>query len=238
MNVIAIASQKGGAGKSTFAANLAVLADESAGPALLVDTDAQGSLTVWHSLRQARTPLLIACQSSELAQVLALARTSGIVKWVFIDAPPHNNADIAVMMRAATLVVVPTRPAVFDLASVGATVEMARRSEAPFFVALNGVPPPRGATESSVACAARKAIKELGAPLWSGAVAQRAAYSHALASGLAVNELEPSSPAVKEMRALWNAVREAAQAMRIRQESTAQRVAQAASVEEHARYQA
>ena len=47
MKTIVIASQKGGAGKTTLAAHLAVTAEqEGAGPAVLIDTDPQGSLSV------------------------------------------------------------------------------------------------------------------------------------------------------------------------------------------------
>jgi chromosome partitioning protein len=45
MNVIVLASQKGGAGKTTLAAHLAVAAEAAGdGPAVLIDTDPQGSL--------------------------------------------------------------------------------------------------------------------------------------------------------------------------------------------------
>lgn len=229
MNVIAIASQKGGAGKSTFAVNLAVLADKTSGPALLVDTDAQGSLSVWRALRPADTPVLIACRSCELAAVIEVARSSGVVEWVFVDAPPHDNADIAVMMQAATLVVVPTRPSLFDVAAVASTVDMARRLRAPFFVALNAVPAKRGASEQPTVAAARKWIRAMNAPLWRGAIGQRAAYAHALASGQGVSELEPSGPATAEMRALWGAVQEAAHAVSARQRSAARSEPSAAS---------
>ena len=57
MYVIAIASQKGGAGKSTFAVNLAALADRENAPALLIDTDAQGSLVgLAQGARRAHAP--------------------------------------------------------------------------------------------------------------------------------------------------------------------------------------
>lgn len=213
MHIISIASQKGGAGKSTFAVNLATLADAEHTPALLIDTDAQGSLTVWHKLRTSRTPLLVSCRAADLSEILATARRHAEIQWVFIDGPPQANEEISTMMRAATLVLIPTRPAVFDLAAVPATIAMARRVQRPFFVALNAVPPKRGIAESPVVRAARKAIRDMGAPVWRGAVAQRAVYTRALASGQAVTEFENSGPAVEEMRLLWHDVGEAARAM-------------------------
>ncbi len=217
MYVIAIASQKGGAGKSTFAVNLATLADRENAPSLLIDTDAQGSLAVWHTARGSRTPLLISCSASDLPEVLETARRLKSIEWAFIDGPGLANEEVAAMMRPATLVLIPTRLAVFDLAALPATIATARNSGRPFFVALNAVPPKRGITESPIIGAARKAVKDMGAPVWRGAVAQRAVYAHALISGQAVTEFEANGPAAEEMRMLWRDVSEAARAMAQRQ---------------------
>jgi chromosome partitioning protein len=213
MHIVAIASQKGGAGKSTFAVNLATLADREDAPALLVDTDTQGSLSVWHRARGTRTPLLVTCRADGLAEVLETAHRHKNIEWVFVDGPAQANEDVATMMLMATLVLIPTRLAVFDLAAVPATIAIARRLHRPFFVALNAVPPKRGITESPIVAAARRAIRDMGAPVWRGAVAQRAVYAHALASGQAVTEFETSGPAADEMRSLWRDVSEAARAM-------------------------
>jgi chromosome partitioning protein len=211
MKIVAVASQKGGAGKSTFAVNLAALADLPDAPALLIDTDSQGSLSVWHRLRRAPSPLVVPCRADEIADVLESARRQGI-DWVFIDGPPRDDEHIAAMMRLATLVLIPTRPALFDIASVSATIDTARRLKRPFFVALNGVPPKRGVAESAAVVAARKAIRDMGAPLWGGAVAQRAAYGQALAAGQTVAEMGDGQAAA-EMRQLWRDVSRATHAM-------------------------
>ncbi len=213
MHIIAIASQKGGAGKSTFAVNLATLADREDAPALLVDTDVQGSLAVWHRARGTRTPLLVSCGAGDLGEVLETARRHKNIEWVFIDGPAQANEDVMAMMKMATLVLIPTRSAVFDIAAVPATIAIARRLRRPFFVALNAVPPKHGAQESPIVAAARRAIRDMGAPVWRGAVGQRAVFAHALASGKSVTEFETSGPAADEMRSLWRDVSEAARAM-------------------------
>ena len=63
----------------------ATLADREQSPALLVDTDAQGSLSVWHKARGARTPLLVSTRAAELPEVLETARRHKTIEWVFID---------------------------------------------------------------------------------------------------------------------------------------------------------
>ena len=55
MNVIVLASRKGGTGKSTLAAHLAAHCDKTLRSCLLIDSDPQGSLTFWHGLRQRET---------------------------------------------------------------------------------------------------------------------------------------------------------------------------------------
>jgi cellulose biosynthesis protein BcsQ len=56
MYVIVLASQKGGAGKTTLAAHLAVAAEAAGdGPAVLIDTDPQGSLSAWWNVRKAKS---------------------------------------------------------------------------------------------------------------------------------------------------------------------------------------
>src|SRR3954453_16396143 len=87
MHVVAFTSRKGGSGKSTLAAHLSVYADTPDVPALLIDTDPQGSLAFWHDLREAETPVLLRCEARELPDVIEAARRDG-VEWVFIDTPP------------------------------------------------------------------------------------------------------------------------------------------------------
>ena len=206
MHVVSFSSRKGGSGKSTLAAHLSVFADRPDNPALLIDTDPQGSLAFWHELRAAPTPLLVKCDHKELAAVIEDARREK-VDWVFIDTPPHASAAIADAMRAADLTVIPLRPAVFDIAAVAATLDMAKALGKPTLPVINAAPARRILGEPAVVQEAREALRGMEASAWSGQITTRAAFAHALASGQAVNEFEPSSPAAKETAALWGAVK-------------------------------
>jgi chromosome partitioning protein len=206
LHVISFSSRKGGSGKSTLAAHLSVFADRPNSPALLVDTDPQGSLAFWHELRAASTPLLVKCDHKELGALLDDARREGI-EWVFIDTPPHASNAIADAMRASDMIVIPLRPAVFDIAAVAATLDMAKAINKPVLPVINAAPARRILGEPAVVHEARQALNGMGASAWTGQVTNRAAFAHALASGQAVNEFEPSSPAAKEMSGLWEVVK-------------------------------
>ena len=60
MQVLAFAAQKGGSGKTTLAANIAVEAERRGdGPVAMIDTDRQGSLADWYRHREAEKPLFV-----------------------------------------------------------------------------------------------------------------------------------------------------------------------------------
>jgi chromosome partitioning protein len=88
MHVIVLASQKGGAGKTTLAAHLAVAAEAAGdGPAVLIDTDPQGSLSAWWNVREANSPALAPTTIAELPAKLAALAEAGFAV-AFVDTPP------------------------------------------------------------------------------------------------------------------------------------------------------
>ncbi len=204
MNVILVAAQKGGAGKSTTAAHFGALAERD-GPTLLIDADPQGSLSFWYERRAAETPLLAKVGAADIAATLDAARADGIA-WVIIDSPPHNAPLIGSLMSRATLTVIPVRPGPFDLAAVGATLDMARSLKAPIACFINAAPPITRESETAITAEARALLTEMGAPVLPGQISQRASFSHALISGQAVSEFEPDGRAAGETEAMWSAV--------------------------------
>ncbi|MDH3919282.1 MAG: ParA family protein, partial [Rhodospirillales bacterium] len=94
MQVVTLASRKGGSGKTTLAGHLAVEAERRGdGPVALVDLDPQGSLADWWNARTAETPVFAQTSVIRLAQDLRQLRESGI-KLLVIDTPPALNDSI------------------------------------------------------------------------------------------------------------------------------------------------
>lgn len=194
MNVVAFANRKGGSGKSTLAAHLAVQADTPELPALLIDTDPQESLVYWGRLRKSKTPVVVRAEAGELSDILEAARREG-VEWVFIDTQPHHTQEISNAMRAASLVVVPLRPALFDVTAVAATLEVAKLIGVEVLPVLNSAPARRGIAQAPAVIGARRALVGLGVRPWSGQMTISSGFSTALAEG--------HGPAAKEVQGLW-----------------------------------
>ena len=96
MKVIVLASQKGGAGKTTLAAHLAVAAEAAGdGPVVLIDTDPQGSLSAWWNVRRAGVPVLAPTTIAELPEKLRLLAAAGY-KVAVLDTPPAITEAIGV----------------------------------------------------------------------------------------------------------------------------------------------
>jgi chromosome partitioning protein len=202
MNVVVFAARKGGSGKSTLAAHLA--ASKPARSCLLVDTDPQGSLTLWHKLRNDEG-LTLRQASRGVSEIVKAAKRDGY-DWVLIDTPPTMSAIVADAIRAATLVVIPARPTVFDLTAVAETIKLCRHVRRPYAVVINAAPAKRNDAESPIVTEARAGLARLNVPVWAGQITNRTNYALALAAGEGAKEYDAESLAAAEIASLWSAV--------------------------------
>ena len=200
--VVAVAQRKGGAGKSTVAANLAVALAEAGLKAALLDTDPQGTLTRWHGLRGAGA-LPLAFESPAGWRVpQAVTRLRKEMDFVVLDTPPHADTDSRLAMRSADLVLIPLQPSVADLWAMEGTLEVAAAEKRIVALMLNRVPA-QGRAPQEVAAT----LKERNLPLLPAPFGNRTAFAAAFAEGLGVIEHAPRSQAATEARALAEAIR-------------------------------
>ena len=215
MNVITLASRKGGAGKSTLTAQLAAQAHAAGRRVTLIDADPQGSLSLWHSLRPEALPKLVTPERG-IDRVLAFAMIEG-TDYVFIDTAPTMWVVVQEAIRVATLVLIPARPGFFDLAAVAETVKAARERGKPYAVVINAAPVRRDDKEASLVAQSRGYFEERQIPVWSGQISQRAGFQSTLAAGASAAEIGPATAAGTEIAKLWRAVERSIEAIKAAQ---------------------
>ena len=201
MRTLALVTQKGGAGKTTLAACLAVVAAEAGERVIALDLDPQGSLAAWGDDRTADAPAvdsLPAEKVAQLPQVLAALAKQGYTLAV-LDCAGIASTATNLAIKAADLCLIPTRPTRLDIRATKPTVEALMGLKRPFFFILNQCPP---STRGSRASEAAVGLQIMGA-LVEPKMCQRADFQDALAAGQGVTEYAPSSKAAEEVRQLW-----------------------------------
>lgn len=197
MRVIVLASQKGGAGKTTLAAHLAVAAEAAgAGPAVLMDMDPQGSLSAWWNARETPAPALAPAVLADLPAKLASLGAAGF-KLAILDTPPAIGRTIAAVIATADLVLIPVRPSPHDLRAVGSTVDLARAAGRPLAFILS-----QGKPQSRLALQASAALSEHGA-VAPAMISDRVDYAASMTDGRTVLETDPRGRSAAEIRGLW-----------------------------------
>jgi chromosome partitioning protein len=201
MHVIVLASQKGGAGKTTLAAHIAVAAEMAGdGPTVLIDTDPQGSLSAWWNVREAQTPALAPTSVADLpAKLLGLSQAG--YRLAVVDTPPAITDAIGAVVKSADLVLIPTRPSPHDLRAVGSTVDLVQAARKPFVFAVTQAKPNARLTIQAVT-----ALSEHGA-VAPAIVHDRVDYAGSMIDGRTVLETDRKGRSATEMIELWRFVK-------------------------------
>jgi chromosome partitioning protein len=197
--VITVAQQKGGAGKTMLAANLAA-AMATGRRVCLLDIDPQRSLTRWHEIRSRQSKPLPAIGLSDVSgwRLRAeLDRLTASHDALIVDTPPQVDTDAKLAIRAADLVVVPLQPSPPDLWAAAGTVQLARAEKRPMRLVLNRAP-----ASSRLRAQVEREAEAAGYAVLATAIGNRAGFANAFAQGMGVTEASPKSQGASELLAV------------------------------------
>lgn len=202
--IITVAQQKGGAGKTTLAAQLGVAYAAGGRKVALVDIDPQRSLVSWWRERNGAVSVRHSVEVVEVAGYRVgneLTRLKRAFDVVIIDSPPHAETEARLAVRAADLVLVPVQPSPMDVWATQPTIDLARGAKTPVIVVLNRVPP-RGKVVDQM----RIRLAESGVPVAVTAIGNRVAFAASMLDGAGVVESAARSTAAEEIRALGDEI--------------------------------
>ncbi|KMK66369.1 ParA family partition ATPase [Puniceibacterium sp. IMCC21224] len=204
--VITVAQQKGGSGKTTMAANLAIGFRRAGKSVALIDTDPQGSLGRWFMTRLDTDESLV--EGMEFATSSAWGITYEIRKLtdnfdvVIVDTPPKADSDLRPALRAADLVIVPVSMSHVDLWATEGVLDLTRREDKEALVVIN-----RARSGTRLSADVAQAAAKLTARIAATQFANRVIYAEALGKGMGAAEIG-KSPARDEVDALTAEVAE------------------------------
>ena len=205
MKIIAVVAQKGGTGKSTVTANLAVAAQLGGRKTLIADADPQGSLVDWAKTRQAKSPLVVPVKASAIHPTRYAVERSGL-DLMFIDTRCSALEDSLEAAKAAHLTLIVVRPTAVDLRAIAKTVEDLKPLGRPTAFVINQAPCQRVGREPVMVAEAIDLLIGYGLPVAPVGLRNRLVYQVAFARGLGVQEADPTSRAADEIGALWSYV--------------------------------
>ena len=200
MQIIAVAINKGGAGKTMVTKCLSTAATHTGLNVLVLDMDTQQNATQWGRRRKDINPLPVVRFTTEndLPDELSRALQAGC-DLVIIDTPPGRSTETPAAVEAADLIVVPFAPEVDHYEGISRIVRLARTTGKPAVGVLNLAEPKSHWEEAT----ARGVLSGIGLAFAPAVLHRLKVHKEASLKGMTAQELEADSRAAVEIASLW-----------------------------------
>lgn len=209
--IVAVLQQKGGAGKTTVATNIACQLHADDEKVLLIDLDPQGSATDWYEAQDENKPgPEVIRMGKKIHQ--ALPKISHSYDWVIIDGAPNVSDLAAAGVRAADIILVPVQPSPYDIWACAELVELIQARQ----VATDGHPKAaflisRAIKGTKLSREVEDALLDYELPVFKKMTTQRVDYANTAKSGGSVIDLDGDNNARFEIKMITKELREFAE---------------------------
>lgn len=194
VKILTIANRKGGAGKSTCAAHIALEAVKQGKKTILIDLDPQKTLETWWKKREEENPFLTDIDPHNIEEVLNKINTHNFDLCI-IDTPGDTSINAVNGIKVADLVLIPSKPTSPDLAAIGRTISMVKAENKNFIFVIT-----QAVSRTKLAVQGVSILSEFGVVAPS-TISNRVSYANAMNIGLSASA--DDKVALDELNSIW-----------------------------------
>lgn len=203
--IIAFANQKGGSGKTTLSANLAVLWANSDYKVAVVDADSQKSLTYWIEARKkyyGEEPIgldQLSFDSRNLNEDLQKIKRK--YDFIIIDSPPSITFETIQIVKSSDAIYVPVQPSPLDIMATIPFLNISKQERKKTTVILNRVMPRAKLTDAMI-----MRLRYAGAKIARSRISGKIIYAETFSVGRGIVDISVTSDASKEIINIGNEI--------------------------------
>ena len=196
--VISFSNQKGGSGKTTLSANLAVLWSNSGYKVAVIDADAQNSLTYWLEARKkyyGEDDIGITSYNFDVRNLKEeIKQIKSKYNFIIIDSPPSITFDTIQIIKASDRVFVPVQPSPLDVMATVPFLNLVKQEKKNPIIFLNRVMPRARLTDAMIL-----RLRYAGAKIARSRISSKVLFAETFSVGRGVIDISVTSDAAKEI---------------------------------------
>ena len=196
--VISFTNQKGGSGKTTLSANLAVLWSNSGYKVAVIDADAQNSLTYWLEARKkyyGEDDIGITSYNFDMRNLKEeIKQIKSKYNFIIIDSPPSITFETIQIIKASDRVFVPVQPSPLDLMATVPFINLVKQEKKNPIIFLNRVMPRARLTDAMIL-----RLRYAGAKIARSRISSKVLFAETFFVGRGVIDISVTSDAAKEI---------------------------------------